>query len=311
LGIFSLIWVNLMHGKFPRLRPDDPSAGRAVGFCFIPFFNLYWIFFSYRRLCLRIDEQRSLYGLPPSGLRGMATTACIFQVIPWINVLIGYTIITPIFIGMLQSSANELARKSATTAPNATLPVVPSAPGMPVWAIVLVVCGCSIVPIAILSAMLLPALAHAKAKAQRISCVNNLKEIGVAFRVWEGDNSDRFPFNVNAKDGGTLELSALGRDGFDKNSWRHFQVMSNELGLSSKILICPADSEKQPASDFNHLGAINVSYLIHSGTNVTDASPESVLVICPIHHNVLFVDGSVQQLSDPAMRRLLLQLEEK
>jgi hypothetical protein len=69
-GIFSLIWLNLMHGKLPRVRSDDPSAGRAIGFCFIPFYNLYWIFFTYRRLCLRIDEQRNLYGLPPSNLSG-------------------------------------------------------------------------------------------------------------------------------------------------------------------------------------------------------------------------------------------------
>ncbi|MEI6415365.1 MAG: GYF domain-containing protein, partial [Pseudomonadota bacterium] len=67
-GIFTLVWLNLMHGKMCRVRPDDPSAGKALGFCFIPFFNYYWIFFTYRRLCLRIDEQRDLYGLPPGNL---------------------------------------------------------------------------------------------------------------------------------------------------------------------------------------------------------------------------------------------------
>jgi hypothetical protein len=110
LGIFSVVWLNLLHGKLPKKRADDPSAGRAVGFCFIPFFNFYWIFFTYRRLCLRIDEQRELSGLPPSNLRGMATTACIFLVIPSINILIGYTIISPIFIGMMQSSVNQLVQ---------------------------------------------------------------------------------------------------------------------------------------------------------------------------------------------------------
>ena len=51
--------------------------------------------------------------------------------------------------------------------------------------------------IAILAAMLLPALAAAKRKAQRINCVNNLKEVGLAFRIWEGDNGDKYPMAVS------------------------------------------------------------------------------------------------------------------
>ena len=51
--------------------------------------------------------------------------------------------------------------------------------------------------IAILAAMLLPALAAAKAKAQKINCVNNLKQVGLSFRLWEGDNNDKYPMAVN------------------------------------------------------------------------------------------------------------------
>jgi hypothetical protein len=303
-GIFSLIWLNLMHGKLPRVRPDDPSAGRAIGFCFIPFFNFYWIFFTYRRLCLRLDEQRDLYGLAPSNLRGLATAACIFQVIPYLNALIGYTILVPVFIGLMQSSVNQLVTTSATTPPRATLPTLAAAPGMSGGAIAGLVCACLLVPILILTGMLLPALTRAKGRAQRINCVNNLKQIGLAFRTWELDNNEQFPFNVSTNKGGTLELCLPGEDGFDQNSWLHFQVMSNELS-TPKILLCPADATKQAASDFDHLHALNVTYQVHSGAEVSDANPQLILALCPVHRNVLLSDGSVQMVSEATFRKLL------
>ena len=51
--------------------------------------------------------------------------------------------------------------------------------------------------IAILAALLLPALSAAKAKAQRIACVNNLKQINLMFQMYTDDNQDRFPAHRN------------------------------------------------------------------------------------------------------------------
>lgn len=57
--------------------------------------------------------------------------------------------------------------------------------------------------IAILAAMLLPALNSARAKARDISCLNNQKQIGVLMAMYAGENQDKLPaYNGNQVDGG-------------------------------------------------------------------------------------------------------------
>lgn len=108
--------------------------------------------------------------------------------------------------------------------------------------------------IAILAAMLLPALARAKARAQRINCVNNLKQIGVAFRTWALDNGDQYPMKVSAASGGwsdyigqrTISGTQFGATG-SKGVGGIFMVMSNELS-TPKILVCPSESDSTHAA---------------------------------------------------------------
>jgi hypothetical protein len=153
-----------------------------------------------------------------------------------------------------------------------------------------------------LPAMLLPALGKAKERAQSINCINQLKQIGLAYKVWAIDHNDEFPFNVSTNAGGTLELAEPDADGVDPNPQIHLMVLSNELS-TTKILVCPADQAHSIAMNFQALQAMNVSYRMRSGTNVTEANPNEVLATCPIHNHTLRVDGSVESGLRKGMRR--------
>jgi prepilin-type N-terminal cleavage/methylation domain-containing protein len=96
--------------------------------------------------------------------------------------------------------------------------------------------------IAILAALLLPALARAKARAQRIACTNDQKQMGLSFTMWSHEHDDKYPSVVDTAEGGSKTLTA---------TWQHFITMSNEL-VTPKILYCPTDTVKRPASDFGN-----------------------------------------------------------
>lgn len=120
-----------------------------------------------------------------------------------------------------------------------------------------------------LAAVLLPTLAKDRRKSSKIGCVNNLKQLGLAYRIWGGDNGDLYPMRVPVANGGAMESAAT------DDVVAVFQVMTNELS-TPKILICPDDLNHDAATNFSSFVATNISYLV--GINAdTNYSPNLIL----------------------------------
>jgi hypothetical protein len=113
-GLFPMIHFGMMHDKLPKAAHNDPSAGKAIGYQFIPYYNLYWIFFSALRLCDRLSLQLRLRGLAERAPRGLVLAACIVSVIPYLNLLIAFPVLWTIAACMLQSTVNRVAALRAT-----------------------------------------------------------------------------------------------------------------------------------------------------------------------------------------------------
>ena len=121
----------------------------------------------------------------------------------------------------------------------------------------------------LMAVIFLPALAAAKKKPIKITCVNNLTQIGLAFRIWSVYNGGKYPMEVSVTNGGAMELAAL------SNAAAIFQVISNEL-YTPKVLICPSDTKRRYATNFSGaLSTNNISYFV--GLDANTNSPKTFL----------------------------------
>jgi len=106
-----------------------------------------------------------------------------------------------------------------------------------------------------------------KEEAQSVQCVSNMKQIGLAARIWSNDHKDIFPPDfITMKDGMN----------------------------TPKILFCPADAAVVRVTEWSELNPSSISYR-YLNPNGSDLEPAKVLILCPIHGHVGLSDGSVQR----------------
>ena len=129
-----------------------------------------------------------------------------------------------------------------------------------------------VIVLIVIISMLIPTGPSSRLKGERIACVNNLKQIGTAYRIWANDHGDEYPFAASRTNGGWGELlnSRAGA-----NCWTNYMVMKDELGTSPRSLTCPSDERKPVASLSEITNNDSVSYFV--GIQASDHLPQSIL----------------------------------
>jgi prepilin-type N-terminal cleavage/methylation domain-containing protein len=184
-----------------------------------------------------------------------------------------------------------------------------------------------IVIVVILLGMIVPTGGNRKPNPVRIQCVNRLKNLGLAFRIYATDKGDRFPWEP-----GTNRLG-LERNHTLPDLLKYFLMVTNELS-AAKILACPTDVERPPLTNWSDLKSVQqLSYFLGAdstetlpqtfmagdrnlmtngasiGLGVRKLGPDADLAWDNSMHqqqgNAVMGDGSVQQLSSARLREQL------
>ncbi|MFZ2656460.1 MAG: type II secretion system protein [Victivallales bacterium] len=127
--------------------------------------------------------------------------------------------------------------------------------------------------IAILMGMLLPALSQAREKGRRITCISNLKQIGLALRMYGTDAREYYP-------------DRQGRTGYER-------LRMNGYIEQVTIFTCPSTADVIPAN--NDLGASSVSYMYAALLKESSSTDSGLSIDRDTNHvkygNILFSDS--------------------
>jgi prepilin-type N-terminal cleavage/methylation domain-containing protein/prepilin-type processing-associated H-X9-DG protein len=143
--------------------------------------------------------------------------------------------------------------------------------------------------IAILAAMLLPALSRAKAKAQQINCVSNLKQTGLANQLFADDNNDTLPPGPGKTTGlyGGVRVNYMD-DARSQNelvyyiaNYLSYPAPSATVTNYARVMFCPAYASKMRVSIDNGSVAEHHCYFLYSDTKLASTDPAYIPITDP------------------------------
>src|SRR5262249_33497473 len=117
-GLFAYLFFPLKHRQLPKLRPDDPGGAKALGYLFIPIFNIYWFVVMWSRLAQRLNFQLRLRNRPAivspllvtAGPIAVLATGLLFRgsLVGTICFLINWLVLTPLIAIQVESAVSAI-----------------------------------------------------------------------------------------------------------------------------------------------------------------------------------------------------------
>jgi competence protein ComGC len=130
-----------------------------------------------------------------------------------------------------------------------------------------------IVVIGVMVMLFYPSLKQRHARAPTTICVNNLRLVGLALRMYAMDNLGQFPWQISTNS----SFSATSEILESRSAAAHFLAFRN-YGVASPSLVCPSDKARVPTTNYLSFSNTNLSYFVALSATTTSTNPLQLIL---------------------------------